>query len=196
MSETKPSGIVMIRGKAYQTVALRVQNFRERFPDWRLVTTIIERSDVCVVMKAEIFNGEILVATGHAEEYRRASDINKTSALENCETSAIGRALASLGIGGTEFASADEVARAVSGEKASIEEVQGWTRTEVMKYSNAISDASVNDRDLGVLENWDQAVEISEEFASAVWHNLTTPVRDHIRRLNNERRGAKGGKPE
>ena len=58
----------------------------------------------------------LIVATGHAEEYRDSSKINKTSALENAETSAIGRALASFGLGGTEFASADEVARAINGK--------------------------------------------------------------------------------
>ena len=58
-----------------------------------------------------------IYATGHAEEYRADGKINKTSALENAETSAIGRALACLGLGGTEFASADEVARAISGQK-------------------------------------------------------------------------------
>lgn len=114
MSQT---GVVTIRGKAYETVALRVQKFRERHPDYRLITEIIERTDACVVMRASIYNGDSLLATGHAEEYRRTSEINKTSALENCETSAIGRALATLGLGGTEFASADEVARAVSGSK-------------------------------------------------------------------------------
>ena len=83
------------------------------------MTEIVHRDDVCVVMKASVFNADSLLATGHAEEYRKSSEINKTSALENCETSAIGRCLAALGLGGTEFASADEVARAVSGAKGS-----------------------------------------------------------------------------
>jgi hypothetical protein len=58
--------------------------------------------------------GRPVVAVGHAEENRQASTINKTSALENCETSAYGRALAAFGFAGTEFASADEVAQAIS----------------------------------------------------------------------------------
>jgi hypothetical protein len=65
-------------------------------------------------MSAEIRNeDERLIATGHAEEYRKSSQINGTSALENCETSAIGRALAVAGFGGTEFASANEVQNAI-----------------------------------------------------------------------------------
>lgn len=118
MAKELPQGVVNIRGKEYQTVALRVHTFRESFKNASLITEVLHRDLDCVVMKATVLDesGRVL-ATGHAEEYRKASDINRTSALENCETSAIGRALASLGIGGTEFASADEVARAISGAK-------------------------------------------------------------------------------
>ena len=58
-----------------------------------------------------------VVASGLAEEVRKASNINKTSALENAETSAVGRALAFFGMGGTEIASADEVAGAIGQQK-------------------------------------------------------------------------------
>ena len=115
---SKDSGIVNIHGREYLTVAKRVGMFREAHGlDLSLVTEIIHRDEECVVMKATISKGGVVLATGHSEEYRSASKINATSALENCETSAIGRALAALGLGGTEFASADEVARAVSGQK-------------------------------------------------------------------------------
>src|SRR6478736_3246605 len=115
MSEKKDSGIVNIHGKQYQTVALRVSNFREAHQDFALQTEIVTRDEDCVVMKATILNAEgRVIATGHSEEYRGASTINKTSALENAETSAIGRALAAFGMGGTEFASAEEVAHAIT----------------------------------------------------------------------------------
>lgn len=115
----KDTGIVNIHGKQYQTVALRVSNFREAHKDYSLTTEIVTRDDECVVMKATICNeaGRVL-ATGHSEEYRTSSTINKTSALENAETSAIGRALAALGLGGTEFATADEVANAITKKPA------------------------------------------------------------------------------
>lgn len=108
------TGIINIRGKEYQTVALRVQLFRQAHPDHSLTTAVVSRDPDCVVMQATIGDpsGRI-IATGHAEEYRTSSQINKTSALENAETSAIGRALAAFGIGGTEFASANEVANAI-----------------------------------------------------------------------------------
>ena len=114
----KDDGTVNIHGKTYQTVALRVRNFRDKYPDHSLITEVLHRDLDCVVLRATISDpaGRV-IATGHAEEYRKASSINKTSALENAETSAIGRALAAFGLGGTEFSSADEVARAVSGEK-------------------------------------------------------------------------------
>lgn len=110
------TGKVNIHGKEYETVALRVQRFRESHGhDYSIVTELLHRSEQLVVMIARILdsNGRI-IATGHAEEYRTTSSINKTSALENCETSAIGRALAAFGMGGTEFASADEVANAIT----------------------------------------------------------------------------------
>lgn len=108
------TGIVSIHGKSYETVALRVQKLRAAHADWQIQTSIIHRDAECVVMKAVLAdaNGNVL-GTGHAEEYRDSSQINRTSALENAETSAIGRALAAAGYGGTEFASADELKRAI-----------------------------------------------------------------------------------
>jgi hypothetical protein len=109
------TGIVNIHGKQYQTVALRVKNFRETHKDFSLMTEIVSRDAEVVVMKATILDEKgRVIATGHSEERRAASTINKTSALENAETSAIGRALAAFGLGGTEFATADEVANAIT----------------------------------------------------------------------------------
>jgi hypothetical protein len=112
------TGVVNIRGKEYMTVALRVQKFREAHPDWSLTSEVLFRDSDCVVMKSIIADetGRVL-ATGHAEEYRKSSQINGTSALENAETSAHGRSLSALGIGGTEFASANEVQNAIHQQK-------------------------------------------------------------------------------
>lgn len=113
----KDTGKVNIHGKEYETVASRVQRFRETYTatdGWAITTEIIERDDVIVVMKASILKDGVVLSTGHSEEVRTSSSINRTSALENAETSAIGRALASFGMAGTEFASADEVAHAIS----------------------------------------------------------------------------------
>jgi hypothetical protein len=125
------TGYVNIHGKQYKTVAARVNDFRESFgPGYGLLTEIVHADKEVVRMKALIVNPEgAVVATGHAEEYRDSSKINKTSALENAETSAIGRALAAFGLGGTEFASADEVARAITGKPCAPvvdEAVEDW----------------------------------------------------------------------
>lgn len=107
MSDT---GIINIHGKDYQTVALRVTKFRADKPNWSIVTDIILNTPESVTMVARIADetGRV-IGTGHAEE-KRGAGINKTSALENCETSAIGRGLAACGYGGTEYCSANEVA--------------------------------------------------------------------------------------
>lgn len=111
-------GFVNIHGKEYKTVAKRVQEFRELYKDYSIITEIVQIDEEKCVMKASIYKLDdeaysIALATGHGCEFKAASQINRTSYVENCETSAIGRALACFGLGGTEFASADEVANAI-----------------------------------------------------------------------------------
>lgn len=115
MNSNKDTGIVNIHGKDYKTVAKRVDEFRKQYGvNLSIITRLISADDNTVVMKAEIIDMDgRVIATGYAEENRKASQINRTSALENCETSAIGRALANFGLAGGEYASADEVAQAI-----------------------------------------------------------------------------------
>jgi hypothetical protein len=108
------TGKVNIRGKEYLTVAYRIKQFRVDHPDWQIHTDIIDMDDDRVVVRAEICDSaSVTIASGHAEEKRSSSQINQTSALENCESSAVGRALAFAGYGGSEIASADEVQNAI-----------------------------------------------------------------------------------
>lgn len=121
---SKNNGVINIKGKQYKTVALRVQEFRAEFPYYTIQTLIVSQADP-VIMRAEILDEDgRLIATGHAEEDRGASTINKTSALENCETSAIGRALAAFGLAGSEYASANEVEGALLAQGAAL--VREW----------------------------------------------------------------------
>ncbi len=110
-------GVVPIHGKEYKTVALRIQQFREKYPGHTILTELVEANDVLVVFKATISWEGVVISTGYAEEVRTASNINRTSALENCETSAVGRALAFFGLAGSEIASADEVVNAINEQK-------------------------------------------------------------------------------
>lgn len=104
---------VKIHNKEYTTVPERIDQFREDHPDWTLKANIVERGDV-ILMKAVVKNADgKTVGVGHAEEVRGSSKINQTSALENCETSAWGRALAACGYGGDQAASAEEVTQAI-----------------------------------------------------------------------------------
>ena len=173
------TGVVDIRGKQYQTVALRVQMFRERHPTWALVTEVMERDEKCVVVRASISDdtGRVL-ATGHAEEYRASSSINKTSALENAETSAIGRALAGLGLGGTEFASADEVAHAINGKPAAppMREIDQDIETLSVSLREA---AAIGPDEL--FSVWSNA---SKEEKAAVWPLLDPTLKSSIRDMS------------
>lgn len=106
-----------IKGKNYITVNQRVLAFRELYPNGRITTEIVKLAPEnngagnTVIVKAFVYDGEALIATGHAfENPGKNTNINKFSALENCETSAVGRALGFLGIGATDsIASLDEL---------------------------------------------------------------------------------------
>jgi hypothetical protein len=119
--------------KIYEPVSDRVRKFRDTCPvkeGWGLTTEVSYPDDQTVKSVAIITDPEgRVVATGTAEETRGASYINRTSAVENCETSAIGRALFAAGFGGGEFASADELLAALRAHKEFIEaEADGVAR--------------------------------------------------------------------
>ena len=108
---------VNIHGKQYMTVAERINDFRAEHKEWGIETELVS-AESSVIMKAIVKNKDgNVIGTGFAEEVRGSTNINKTSALENCETSAIGRALASVGFGGTEYATANEVTDAILQQK-------------------------------------------------------------------------------
>ena len=105
---------IPIHGKSYATVALRIAVARRVLGTaLNIVTKIVSIDKETVVMQSDIYVDGQHVSTGHAEEKRTASKINQTSALENCETSATGRALAFLGFISDGIASAEEVSAAI-----------------------------------------------------------------------------------
>ena len=100
-------------GKKYTMVQDRVLEWRRVFGCQHGISTAVLSDDGnAVVVKATITDEQSrIIGSGMAEEIRGASGVNKTSALENCETSAIGRALASLGLHGGEYASVQEIGK-------------------------------------------------------------------------------------
>ena len=105
---------VNIKGKEYAEVFQRVKAFRMLFPNGSIITEIMKLEDTLIVMKASALDedGKIL-STGFSYEVEGSNNINRTSFIENCETSAVGRALAFLGIGiDMSIRSAEEVINA------------------------------------------------------------------------------------
>jgi hypothetical protein len=96
----------------YETVDSRIKKFYELHPAGRIITELIAYSDQAFIVKAIIYRDDKEnnpAATGLAEEKVGASPVNRTSALENCETSAIGRALANLNFASKARASVEEM---------------------------------------------------------------------------------------
>lgn len=101
--------------KDYVEVNVRIMKFYEKYPEGRILTEIVKWENEVIVMKATAYrdNSEVPASTGYAYEKEGSSFINKISALENCETSAVGRALAILGFEiKKSVASKEEVANA------------------------------------------------------------------------------------
>ena len=135
---------VNIKGKEYVEVNERLKHFRANFKGWCLTTDIVDLTEDRCTIKATIFddNGNIR-ATGHAQEKEGSSFINKTSFIENCETSAWGRALANLGIGlDTSVASYDEVANAITQQTKTTKEVLSEEKFNAML--SAINDGKID----------------------------------------------------
>jgi hypothetical protein len=134
---------INIKGKNYIMVNERIKYFRENFEGWSLTSEIISLTEDSCVIKATVCDANgIIKATGFAQEDRTSSMINKTSFVENCETSAWGRALGCLGIGIDEsIASAEEVTVAIKKQefeqtlKCVCEDCGAELTDKVAKYS-------------------------------------------------------------
>ena len=108
-----------IKGKDYAEVNQRIKAFRMVEPSGAILTEIIKLEFGVCVMKSTVLDSEgKVLGIGHAYEKEDSSFINKTSYIENCETSAVGRELGMCGFGiDTSIASYEEVANAVENQK-------------------------------------------------------------------------------
>jgi hypothetical protein len=104
-----------IKGKEYAEVNQRIKAFRMCYPEGFIRTQLLSVENGVCIMRAEVGIGETILGTGTAYENEKSSYINKTSYIENCETSAVGRALGMAGFGiDTSVASYEEVANAIN----------------------------------------------------------------------------------
>jgi hypothetical protein len=120
-------------------------------------------ADICVI-RAELWLEEVCIATGYAEEVRGAGNVNRTSHVENCETSAVGRALANAGMAGT------DVNKRPSREEMS--KVQNTApKMRITQASSAKGDGvSIKGNQFGDLPDW-LVLEASQAGVTQVWDN-------------------------
>jgi hypothetical protein len=127
----------------YETVESRLEKFIADYPDFRIDTVMESFSNDRFIVRAAIyrtFADGVPFSTGYAEEKISDRGVNSTSALENCETSAIGRALANAGY-------------AAKGKRASQSEMAKVARVTNDKASEAIANAP-----LAINNTWDEFV--------------------------------------
>ena len=139
-----------IKGKDYAEVNQRIKAFRMLYPDGVIETQMLSNEDgVCIFQAVVGFreNGELYkLATGTAYEKENSTFINKTSYIENCETSAVGRALGMAGFGiDTSVASYEEVQNAMNNQTDMTEEEAKEYVLEFGKYKG-MKLADVNDQ--------------------------------------------------
>jgi len=122
----------------YEPVASRLDRFLKAHPDARVITDLVHYLSDVAVFKCELWLDGDIIATGWAEEIRGQGNVNKTSHLENCETGAVGRALANAGLSGSDFSkrpSREEMGKVVHRQQGD---------TNVTEYSNLASDKQQN----------------------------------------------------
>ena len=106
-----------IKGKNYAEVNQRIKAFRMIYPEGTIITELVSNENGVCIFKAVVSSGGIILGTGTAYEKENSTFINKTSYIENCETSAVGRALGMAGFGiDTSIASAEEVINAIENQ--------------------------------------------------------------------------------
>jgi len=138
--------VIDIKGKGYIEVNERIKYFRENYPNHSLTSEWLRLDDNMVICKAFVKDetGRIL-ADGTAYEMKGSTFINKTSYIENCETSAWGRALGNFGIGiDTAIASADEVLNAIKNQNTQSQQPQKITPEQYKKIQDIVKNKNID----------------------------------------------------
>ncbi len=120
-----------IKGNDYALVNQRIKAFRMVYPQGSIYTEMISNENGVCVFEAKVISDEgTLLGTGHAYEKEDSSFINKTSYIENCETSAVGRALGMAGFGiDVSVASAEEMQNAIENQTVTQEDADNYKFT-------------------------------------------------------------------
>ena len=171
-----------IKGKAYIEVNERLKEFRtnEKYKGFTLESEIVQLENGVCTIKAIIKDAnDRIIATGYAQEKENSSFINKTSYIENCETSAWGRALGNLGIGiDTSIASADEVLNAMENQKeqfhkqvnkplTAVEEIYGEEDNDLDLITGLAGISDMKNLEIYYKENKDKVID-KQAFNTAV----------------------------
>ena len=147
-----------IKGKDYAEVNQRIKAFRQVYPTGTIKTDILSLENGVVTMRTEIYDGDKLLGTGLAQEKEGSTFINKTSYIENCETSSTGRALAMCGFGiDTSIASKEEVENAISNQKE--KQTKSNPKTGELNSLESLIDYQDNNQDVEV-----QLVNLRKKF--------------------------------
>lgn len=155
----------------YQDVDTRIHVFYEKHPKGRVITDLVAYSERQFLVKAYVYRDAAdsePAATGYAEEIVGTSLVNKTSALENCETSAVGRALANLGL-------------SPKGARPSLEEMEKAERA-AKENAAALDAAKRAMRSADDMENLDKAAQDAKRL------RMSDPERAALRRIYLDRK--------
>ena len=143
----------------YEPVEVRLEKFIKDYPDFRIATEleVVERDRY--IVKAYLFKtaiDSVSWATGYAEEKITDRGVNSTSALENCETSAIGRALANAGYAAKgKRPSREEMSKVVAQKpvKPAVADVQDYWTTPVNEYMKVVDAPVTLDKALDLVQD-------------------------------------------
>src|SRR6056300_1970231 len=142
---------VNIKGKKYSTVNERLKHLLQYFPEARFNEEILFHDNERVIVKTELYIGDTIFSVGTAEEWRNSSFINKTSALENCSSSALGRCLAAFGLSGSEYASAEELVNALNNQNTNTQ-----STTKKVSIEDEIKKQTTKTKLTALFTNWNR----------------------------------------